>query len=98
MDNKTVSVTIPRYITPVRVDCDCRRKQLDLEFKTVTLQWIKKTGEPVRKGELLCEGEVEKLFFEIRSPVDGILSDISVMDEETCEIHSPIGFIEAAEE
>lgn len=90
-----VPVIIPRYVIPVRVDCECRRAQVDLEYKFVTLQWAIGIGQSVKKEDVICEGEVEKVFFEIHSPIDGILSEISTPDGETCDIHNPIGYIEA---
>lgn len=86
-------VTIPRYIVPVRADCECRRKQMDLEFKYISLQWEKDIAATVCKGEVICEAEVEKVFFEIYSPADGILSEICVQSGESCDIHKPIAYV-----
>ncbi|MDC7239254.1 MAG: lipoyl domain-containing protein [Spirochaetales bacterium] len=94
MSSKKVPVNIPRYGTPVRVDCECRRSQLDLEFKFLTLQWLKQVGEWVEKDDVLCEGEVEKLIIEILSPAGGMLSEICISDGEECGIHQPIAFID----
>ena len=93
MTSNKIPITIPRYILPVRVDCECRRKQLDLEFKYISLQWEKDIGSSVCKGEVICEAEVEKVFFEIYSSADGILSEICVKNGERCDIHKPIAFV-----
>ena len=92
-----VPVSLSRYATPTRVDCECRRTQLDLEFKIVTLNWLNKSGDRVKEGDIICEAEVEKTFIEIPSPVDGTLTEICVPEGKECDIHNPIGYIETDE-
>ena len=37
------------------------------------LEWKKKEGEEIKKGEVICEVETDKAVFEIESPSDGVL-------------------------
>jgi pyruvate dehydrogenase E2 component (dihydrolipoamide acetyltransferase) len=40
------------------------------------LRWIKKKGDNVKRGDILCEVETDKAMFEIDSPEDGVLLDL----------------------
>ena len=55
--------------------------------------WLKKEGEPVKAGEVICEVETEKAVFEVSSPQDGYLLKIVAQDDEEVEILSVIGFV-----
>ena len=55
--------------------------------------WLKKEGESVAKGEVICEVETEKAVFEVQAPADGILVKIVAQDGETVPIFSVIGII-----
>ncbi len=37
------------------------------------LEWKKKKGEEIKKGDIVCEIETDKAVFELESPADGIL-------------------------
>ena len=95
MSSEKIPIYIPRYVEPSRVDCECRRKQLDLEFKFLNLHWKKDLGSTVAEGEIIGEGEVEKVFFEILAPADGTLSEICIQDGAKCDIHRPIAYVSA---
>lgn len=47
-------------------------------------------GKHVRKNETLCIIETMKVFNEIKSPVDGIITKINVEDGQMVEYHQPI--------
>jgi acetyl-CoA carboxylase biotin carboxyl carrier protein len=47
-------------------------------------------GQHVRKNEILCIIETMKVFNEIKSPVDGVITQISVDDGRMVEYHQPI--------
>ena len=64
----------------------------DLKFGTV-VRWLKKEGDAVKKGELICEVETEKAVFEVNSPRDGILIKIIKADGEEAEILTAIGYV-----
>lgn len=40
--------------------------------------WLKKVGEPVRRGEIIAEVETDKTSVEIEAPDDGVLASIEV--------------------
>jgi pyruvate dehydrogenase E2 component (dihydrolipoamide acetyltransferase) len=62
------------------------------------VRWLKKEGEPVKKGEIICEVETEKAVFEVSAPQDGIMLQIIAHDGEEVEILSTIGFVGEAGE
>jgi acetyl-CoA carboxylase biotin carboxyl carrier protein len=47
-------------------------------------------GKPVKKDDILCIIETMKVFNEIKSPVDGVISKIMVDDGQMVEYHQPI--------
>jgi len=47
------------------------------------VEWRKKEGDPVRKGDILFVLETEKVAYEVESPDDGFLGKILVKEEET---------------
>jgi pyruvate dehydrogenase E2 component (dihydrolipoamide acetyltransferase) len=55
--------------------------------------WLKKEGEPVKAGEVICEVETEKAVFEVSSPQRGYLLKIVAQDDTEVEILSVIGII-----
>ena len=52
MNAEKIPINVPRYITPVRADCECKRKQLDLEFKTATIEWLCAPEDSVSKDQV----------------------------------------------
>ena len=57
------------------------------------VRWLKKEGDPVKKGEVICEVETEKAVFEVSAPQDGLLLQITARDGEEVEILSTIGIV-----
>jgi pyruvate dehydrogenase E2 component (dihydrolipoamide acetyltransferase) len=57
------------------------------------VRWLKKEGDSVKKGEVICEVETEKAVFEVAAPEDGFLLQITARDGEEVEILSTIGFV-----
>ncbi|MBM3138352.1 MAG: hypothetical protein FJZ98_09220, partial [Chloroflexi bacterium] len=55
--------------------------------------WLKKEGEPVKAGEVICEVETEKAVFEVSSPQNGYLLKILAQDDSEVEILSVIGIV-----
>jgi pyruvate dehydrogenase E2 component (dihydrolipoamide acetyltransferase) len=47
------------------------------------VEWRKKEGDPVRKGDILFVLETEKVAYEVESPEDGFLGNILVKEQET---------------
>jgi len=64
----------------------------DLKFGTV-VRWLKKEGDAVKKGDLVCEVETEKAVFEVNAPRDGVLIKIIKEDGEEAEILTAIGYV-----
>jgi len=62
------------------------------------VRWHKAEGDPVKKGEVLCEVETEKAVFEVESPMDGVLLKIVVAEGKIAAIFATIGVVGAAGE
>ena len=62
------------------------------------VRWHKAEGDPVQKGEVICEVETEKAVFEVESPLDGVLLKIVVAAGKIARIFSAIGFVGTAGE
>jgi len=69
----------------------------DITVGTV-VHWLKKEGDPVKKGEVICEVETEKAVFEVEAPADGNLRKIIVKEGQETPIFSVIGIIGDKEE
>ena len=57
------------------------------------IKWLKSEGDPVRKGEAICEVETDKVVLEIEAPVDGILLKIVVPERQRAEVFSVLGIV-----
>ncbi|MCF8130705.1 MAG: dihydrolipoyl dehydrogenase [Deltaproteobacteria bacterium] len=57
------------------------------------VQWNKKEGDPVRKGEILFVLETEKVTYEVESPEDGTLGKIHVPAGETIPVGAPVAHL-----
>ena len=62
------------------------------------VRWHKAEGDPVQKGEVICEVETEKAVFEVESPLDGVLLKIVVAAGKIARIFSAIGLVGTAGE
>lgn len=56
-------------------------------------RWLKRPGEPVRKGEPLVEIETDKVNSELEAPVDGVLSEVLADEGETVPVGGVIARI-----
>ena len=54
--------------------------------EAVVLRWLKQPGDAVAKGEPLVEVETDKATVVYEAEVDGVLSEISVGENETATI------------
>ena len=50
------------------------------------VEWLKKTGDPVQKGEVLLKMETEKVVEELEAPESGILEEILVSEDEYADV------------
>ncbi len=57
------------------------------------VQWCKKEGEPVEKGEVVVIVESEKATFEIEADLSGTLLKVLHQEGDQVEILTPIGYI-----
>jgi len=62
------------------------------------VEWLKKEGDLIEKGEPLFQIETDKVTLEVESPGSGILRKILVREEETVPITTVIGYIAEAGE
>ena len=58
------------------------------------LQWHKKVGDPVKRGENLIDIETDKVTLEVAAPINGILTEILKQDGEDVESDELIAKIE----
>lgn len=59
------------------------------------VEWRKKEGDPVQKGEILFVIETEKVTFEVEAPVSGILGKILVCKGDTQPVGHTVAYIVA---
>jgi pyruvate dehydrogenase E2 component (dihydrolipoamide acetyltransferase) len=65
---------------------------MGMEEGTV-VEWLKKQGEPVQKGESVAVISSEKIEKDIEAPESGILLAIAAEADETVSVGKPIGYI-----
>lgn len=69
---------------------------LDMEEGTI-LEWKKKVGDTIKKGEILAEIETDKAVTEIESALDGTLAEIGADEGDTVEITKVIAWVDTDE-
>ena len=74
-------------------DCDCMNREYLLKYKTGVMHWCCRVGDSVCAGDIVCEAEIEKKIFEIPSPVDGILAECCVAEEEEFKCNLVLGYV-----
>jgi pyruvate dehydrogenase E2 component (dihydrolipoamide acetyltransferase) len=57
------------------------------------VEWKKKEGDYVKKGEVLFILETEKVTYEVESPEDGILGKILVRENETVPVREVVAYL-----
>ncbi len=73
---KKVEILVPEKVMPkkdLENPCPCQDVPVKMKLKKGILTWIKKDGDHVEEGDLICEGEVEKKTIEFFAPATGIL-------------------------
>ena len=50
------------------------------------VEWVKKPGDSITKGEILLRMETEKVVEELASPVTGVLEEVMVAEEEHADV------------
>ena len=73
--------------------------RLSLTMKTGTvIQWFKKEGEPVKKGESVVEVLSEKVTYEVEAPESGVLRKVLVDEGIETPVNTALGLIALPEE
>jgi pyruvate dehydrogenase E2 component (dihydrolipoamide acetyltransferase) len=68
--------------------------KLGMSMKEGTVvEWLKKKGDKVKKGESIVVISSDKIETDIEAPQDGVLLDILVEQDETVEVGKVIGYI-----
>src|SRR5512136_2447273 len=57
------------------------------------VEWRKKEGDPVKKGDILFVLETEKVTFEVEAPEDGALGKIIVKEQETVPVGAVVAYL-----
>ena len=57
------------------------------------VEWKKKEGDPVKKGEILFVLETEKVTYEVESPEDGVLGRILIHADETVPVGAVVAYL-----
>lgn len=65
---------------------------MGMEEGTV-VEWIKKKGDPVKKGESIVSISSDKIEKDIEAPEDGVLIDIEAEENDVVPIGRPLGYI-----
>ncbi len=73
------------------------RLDLDMEKGTV-LEWMKRKGEEVKKGEPIVKIMSEKVTYEVDSPATGVLYEVLVQPDTEVPIGQVIGIIKEADD
>src|SRR5207244_10420367 len=75
-----------------------RPKMGDTMEEGKILRWIKKEGDPVKKGEMLAEVETDKVNIEIEAFSSGTLRKILVAEGNSAPIGAAIALVGTADE
>src|SRR5687767_15159805 len=57
------------------------------------VSWLKKEGEPVRKGDMLLEVETDKAVVEIEAQADGVLGGVTAKVGDVVPVGQTIGWL-----
>ena len=92
-----MEIVVPQSAMPKKDPehpCPCQFRQFQLKDKTGELTWLVDIGKEVKKGQVVCEGEVEKKTLEFLSPCDGVLAEICIENEEEFSCGDILGYID----
>jgi pyruvate dehydrogenase E2 component (dihydrolipoamide acetyltransferase) len=62
------------------------------------VQWFKKEGEPVKKGDLIVEVLSEKVTYDVEAPASGVLRKILAVEGEDVPVAGTLGIIAEPDE
>ena len=75
-------------------DCKCQFEPVEIQDADCYIQWLKESGEFVKKDEPICEAEVDKKTIEFTADCDGYLTH-SIENGDHFTVGSVIGYIKA---
>ena len=58
------------------------------------VKWLKKVGDEIKEGDILCEVETDKTAAEIHSTVNGKLTEIIAQEGDTIPVGGKIATVE----
>src|SRR5579864_9771784 len=61
------------------------------------VQWLKREGQPVKKGEPVVEVETDKATVELEAPADGVLANVTATEGEEVPVGQVIDTIRSEE-
>ncbi len=61
--------------------------------EALILEWQKKEGDHVKKGDILFVFETEKVTYEVEAPEDGVLAKILVPEKETVPVGTLVAYL-----
>lgn len=73
--------------------CECMKKPVDLRKKKGYLSWSAETGSTVKKGDTVCDIEVDKKTVVITSGYDGVLTEKCFEDGEVVKAGDILGYV-----
>ena len=91
------AIVVPEMAMPKKDPvhpCPCQDRPVYLQYKSGTLLWLAALGDTVEKGQVLCEGEVEKKALEFCAPCAGILTHQCLQDDDVFSCGDILGYIE----
>jgi len=57
------------------------------------VEWRKKEGDPIKKGDILFVLETEKVTYEVEAPEDGTIGKILVKEQETVPVGAIVAYL-----
>ena len=58
------------------------------------VKWLKKVGDEIKEGDILCEVETDKTAAEIPSTVNGKLTEVIAQEGDTIPVGGKIATVE----
>jgi len=84
-----------KYVWEFEMSVEIKMPKWGMMMKEARIiQWLKKEGDTVKKGEPLVEAEAEKIVNAVEAPVSGKLVKIIAVEGETYPVGATLGLIE----
>ena len=92
-----IAIVVPQIVMPKKDEenpCPCQDIPVKLEYKTCCLSWLYDVGDYVERGQVICEGEVEKKAFGIQAPCAGYILEKCLDNEDDFTAGDILGYIQ----